>query len=84
MNYSKLNSALSNLDHYHLVKNAKVVENKQESDSSRSIVIDPETDDGTFVKLVYETDSYGDNETLVSMSFVKGVAKTVTVYEYIK
>lgn len=84
MNYSKLNSALSNLDPYYLEKDVKIIERKQEEENTCSFVIDPETGDGTFVKLVYAKDSYGDNEVLVSMSFVKGVAKTVTVYEYIK
>ena len=32
-------------------------------------------------KLVFNTDSYGDNEFLVSMSLVEPKTKTVTVYE---
>lgn len=38
--------------------------------------------DGVMVKLKINTDSYGDNEFINGVEFVKAVAKQVTVYEY--
>ena len=40
--------------------------------------------DGLFVKLVINTDSYGDNEYVDNVQFVQGKEKTITVYEYVK
>lgn len=36
---------------------------------------------GTFVRIEYHSDSYGDNEALHSLKLVKPVTKTVTDYE---
>ena len=41
----------------------------------------PEMPENVFLKETYNTDSYGDNEHVVSLSFVEGKAKTITVFE---
>lgn len=35
-----------------------------------------------FLKLIYTSDSYGDNFSLTSFAFVKAREKTITVYEF--
>lgn len=37
--------------------------------------------DGIFLRVEYETDSYGDNDKATSMKLVKAKEKTVLVYE---
>jgi len=37
--------------------------------------------EGVFMRETIHTDSYGDNESIVKIEFVEGVAKTVIVYE---
>jgi hypothetical protein len=39
--------------------------------------------EGVFLKLTYRTDSYGDNDSLHSIQFVKETQKKVTIYEAI-
>ena len=41
----------------------------------------PGLPEGIFMQEVYQSDSYGDNYGITSVSFVKGKAKTITVYE---
>ena len=43
---------------------------------------DPEFGEGMFIKATVHTDSYGDNEFVKGIEFVKGKSKTVTIYEY--
>lgn len=40
-----------------------------------------ENGDQAFLKMVFQTDSYGERERLISMSFCKPVEKVVTGYE---
>ncbi len=40
--------------------------------------------DGVYVKLEIITDSYGDDETINGIEFVKPIQKTVTIFETIK
>lgn len=40
-----------------------------------------ELPEDVFIKITYVTDSYGGNEAIDSICFVKEVEKTVTVYE---
>ena len=44
----------------------------------------PEMPENTFLRVTYQTDSYGDNENITEMKFVEGKAKTITVFEPIK
>ena len=44
----------------------------------------PGLPENVFLKETWQTDSYGDNDHLVQVQFVQGVAKTITVYEPIK
>ncbi len=37
-----------------------------------------------FIKVTYQTDSYGSNDSLTSIQFVQGVKKTIEVFEPIK
>jgi hypothetical protein len=41
----------------------------------------PGLPEGIFMQEVYHTDSYGDGQSIDSIMFVKGKAKTITVYE---
>lgn len=41
----------------------------------------PGLPDNIFMKEIYQSDSYGDDDRLVSIEFVQGKTKTITVYE---
>lgn len=41
----------------------------------------PDFPDNVFFRETYHTDSYGSNNSVVEYTFVKGIAKTITVYE---
>lgn len=41
----------------------------------------PEMPDNLFMREIYQTDSYGYDEHLCSVSFVEGKEKTITIYE---
>ena len=41
----------------------------------------PEFPEGVFLRETTNTDSYGNNESVVKVEFVEGKEKTVTVYE---
>lgn len=41
----------------------------------------PGLPDNVFMKETYQSDSYGYDDRLVSIEFVQGKAKTITVYE---
>jgi len=41
----------------------------------------PELPEGVFMRETYHTDSYGEGKALISVEFVKGKEKTVTVFE---
>jgi len=44
------------------------------------VISDPET----FIRFTYQTDSYGDNESISDIKFVKGTKKIIEVFEPIK
>jgi hypothetical protein len=41
----------------------------------------PKMPENLFFRETYHTDSYGDNESIVSIDFVEGKEKTITVFE---
>jgi len=41
----------------------------------------PSLNENVFLRVTFNTDSYGDNESISSIQFVEGKAKTITVYE---
>lgn len=41
----------------------------------------PELPEGVFMRETYNTDSYGDNDFIVKVEFVKGKEKQITVFE---
>ena len=89
MDYKKLNEVLSNLSIFYLERNFKVIAKFQSDDygreldqgdtSSRTLILDVGLD--VFLKVVIECDSYGDNEGVSSIAFVKETTKEVVVYE---
>lgn len=44
----------------------------------------PEMPESYFMQETYDTDSYGNEEKIVSVQFVKGVEKTIKVFEPIR
>lgn len=87
MDLKKINGILKNLDNINLPK----VDSKQPGDywqekyqggeSRRYDVYDLQDGSGLFLKVEYESDSYGDNEYITSIQFVEPKTKSVTVYE---
>lgn len=87
MDLEKVNEALSNLDNIRL----KEVSSKQPGNywsekyqgetSIKEVVYDLEDGSGLFLKITYETDSYGSNERITAIKFAKPVTKTITAYE---
>lgn len=41
----------------------------------------PDIPENIFLKITYQTDSYGSNEGITEMTLVEGKAKTITVFE---
>jgi len=41
----------------------------------------PDMPENVFLQITYQSDSYGDNESIYEMKLVKGREKTITVYE---
>lgn len=93
MNVEKLNEVLSDLEGFRNSNVAVHTDVANEIDNSYGEGIQGEeglsfevfeTDglDGYFVKLEIRTDSYGDNERISGVQFVKPKEKTVVVYEF--
>jgi hypothetical protein len=96
MDYKKINSWLNNLttankklkfvekqiDHQGIPDNAYDGSqgNYNEYSNIFQVVSEPEI----FIKVTYQTDSYGSNDSLTSVQFVQGVKKTIEVFEPIK
>lgn len=95
MDYKKINSWLDDISKGN--KKLKFIERKsghvgilEDSEGSQGeyneyfdiyqVVEDPEV----FIKASYMTDSYGEGNNLHSITFVKGVKKTIEVFEPIK
>lgn len=95
MNWKELNKLLSNLKGLrHGAVSKQVVKvldsegNQGESGLSFEVYklanIKDENGDDIYIKLRIETDSYGDNEFVAGLEFVKPIIKTVTDFEAIK
>lgn len=92
INYKQINEILSNLNSYSLDKKFKKVqdqtpdnyheEKNQGEEGQRTVVYDVKLE-GVYLKVTYVTDSYGDNETVGGIEFVKPQTKQVVVFETI-
>ena len=88
MDYKKLNEVLKNLDTLRYSKEAlhkeviKEVNGGYEELGEFYEVYDVGLQNGVFMKVQYLTDSYGDNERVGGVEFVKAKEKTVTAYAY--
>ena len=88
MDYKKLNNVLKNLDNLKkvatFVEKVAIKEGKEgEEGEYWSIWKLNEDLEGTFLRVRYFTDSYGDNETLKGVEFVEQVEKKVLQWEEI-
>ncbi len=92
MDYKALNEVLSNINHFRrtftrvdLIDISKVDESypiQGHVGEVHEIYEMPGTDDA-FIKFIFVTDSYGSNEYLSGIQFVKPATKTITTYETI-
>jgi len=91
MDYKKINDSLKDLDGLRYSKkpiHRKVVNEitddyGSQGDSNEIYeVYDIGLPDGLFIKLRLGSDSYGDDQRVTGLEFVKGKEKTVTVYEF--
>jgi hypothetical protein len=86
-----INEALKDLSFYALKQKFDLVETSQpqdywseksEGNESRKVEIySIDKEQGIYLRVERSTDSYGDNETLVGISFVKPKEVTKTVFE---
>lgn len=93
MNYQKINEVLADLSEYRLSGLYTKIETTQSSDyysekdqgevGTKEIIYKLDFDD-LHLKVLYISDSYGENETIKSVQFVKAVKKEITVYEPVK
>lgn len=90
MDYTKINSVLSDLrlwimeDKYPIV--TKEVSDDygrvlNQGDTSEKVVVFDINDDEYLLKVTVSCDSYGDSDGITSIAFVKPVKKEVVVYE---
>lgn len=86
----QVNDILSNLDKYNLRAKYSLVleqepedyyEEKYQGEESKKTEIYKLGIDDLHLKLERQTDSYGDNESLVSIKFVRPIVKQVTDFE---
>jgi len=77
MDYNKLNAKLANLNS--LRRGSPVAKTHPEDDGSTWIEVYP-FDGDIFIKLTIRIDSYGENEFIEGIQFVKPVIKSVTDY----
>lgn len=93
MDYKKINELLKNISSTKWKFRDKIVHTEviNEVDYNRPVqgekgetfeVYNVGLPDGMFLKITTITDSYGDNESVGGIEFVKGKEKTVTVYEF--
>jgi len=86
MDYKKINDLFGDLNSFY--HNNNIVHQEQtatgdgyeSSYGERYVVYDAKLEDGYFVKISYKTDSYGDNEEIIGIEFVKGKEKKITKY----
>ena len=91
MDYKRINEILSDLSERGLEKKFKQVstetprnywnEKSEGGEDIKTEVYEFDKEENIFLKIQRRTDSYGDNETLFSISFVKPVEIKVTAYE---
>lgn len=91
MDYKKINDILADLSERGLEKKFKQVssetprnywnEKSEGGEDVRTEVYEIDKAENIFLKIQRRTDSYGDNETLCSITFVKPIEVKVTVYE---
>lgn len=91
MDYKKINEILSDLTEYGLKNKFNQIQShtprdywseKSENESSAKVeVYEFDKEANIYLRVQRETDSYGDNESLVSLTFVNAVQTTVTAYE---
>ena len=94
MNYKLINEALENISNlrYNHKKFKKVSDNRidnlkgeeRQGEYNELIEIYSLGQDDLHLKLVFRTDSYGDNDFIQSMQIVKPIIKQVTDFEPIK
>lgn len=92
MDYKQINEALGNLTNFRYENRSKLIEKiveyeinseyGQQGESSIFHEIYP-FDGEIFIKLTLNTDSYGYNEFINGVQFVKPAQKTVTIFESI-
>lgn len=80
MDYKLINEALASIENlrYGNTKFKKVTEKTTDEETTEIYSLG---EDDLHIKLVFISDSYGDNEHLVSVKIVKPVVKTVTDFE---
>jgi hypothetical protein len=90
MELERINEILSKIDNIGSVKGIKRIshdepedyyEEKYQGGESSQVSIYDIGEESIFLKVVRNTDSYGDNERVTSIQFVKPVRKEVIVYE---
>lgn len=82
MDYKELNSKLRNLAAFRNTAIPVFQTEREYEGASFEEVYDIGLEDGMFLKLYISSDSYGDNESINGVEFVKGKEKTVIVYEF--
>lgn len=93
MELKQINEVLQDLSQYTLQKKFKLVESneprnywseKNQGDTStRTEIYEVDKKTKTFLKVSRQTDSYGDNESIVGISFVTPKEVKVTAFEAI-
>lgn len=93
MELKQINEVLSDLSQYTLQKKFKLVESneprnywseKNQGDTStKTEIYEVDKDKKVFLKISRQTDSYGDNESVVGISFVTPKEVKVTAFEAI-
>lgn len=93
MELKQINEVLQDLSQHTLQKKFKLVEENQPRNywseknqgdtSTRTEIYEVDKDKKVFLKVVRQTDSYGDNESVVGISFVTPKEVKVTAFEAI-
>lgn len=90
MDYTKINSVLSDLRLWILERNYPLVTKEvgvgygqvlSQGEASEKVLVFDINDDEYLLKVTVSCDSYGDSEGITSITFVKPVKKEVVVYE---
>ncbi len=89
MNYKKLNEVFKNLRNIKLKKvsttqSDNFYEEKNQGEEGERIDVYELGFDDLFIKITTVSDSYGNNESIDSIQFVKPIVKQVTDFEPVK